>query len=991
MRPIRYTISAFIFLILTQAGIHCYGQLGISFNLKKPKEYDDRVLRSEKSDEKKFTLPRRFIQNTVTHYNYFFNANNKLNEVIERAKSSFIDDYSKLLPFYNYSLDVTARDNVQLDSIVYKSETGIALHDLRGDWVDNLYLLWGASYYLHKKFDSAYLMFQFINYAFAPKEKDGYYKTIGSNRDGSNAFSISTKEKTSLPKKVFSEPPSRNDAFIWQIRNFLAQDEFTEAASLIVTLKNDPNFPKRLQNDLEEVQAWWFYKQNMWDSAAPHLVNALSNATSQQERARWEYLAAQLYELSGNYDEAEKYYAKSIIHTTDPVLDVYARLNSIRVNKSGGENYIDKNIADLLKMARREKYDDYRDIIYYMAAQMRLQQNNVDAAYALLQKGARYASGNSRQRNKIFLQLGEMAFSKKLYRAAFNFYDSLNLNDTALHDVAQITKRKDMLGNLAMNIEVIERQDSLQKIASMPEGERKDLVKKLVKQIRKSQGLKDEGTSPVVSPFDQQNNTSLFANSADTKGDWYFYNSNIRNKGYADFISRWGKRPNADNWRRSSSLTGIVATGILKNNLDSSQATGASDKTGETEITFDALYDKLPLTPQKMNVSNDSVSAAMFNLGKIYANEIEDCAATIETFEELRTRFPKFAKMDEVLFHLYYCYKKNGETAKAEQIKKLMSNEFPKSNFTTIAVTGKNPESKEANPDATKAYEKIYDLFIEGNFAEAVAQKKIADSLYGKNYWTPQLLYIESVYYIKQRQDSVAKTILNSIITTFPGTPLADRAKTLIDVLRRRKQIEEELTNLVIKKPDAENNNNALSKITVPQKPISKNLTDSIKNYDKQVVTQPVIKPPFDSTTSKIIQQPVVQQPVATSYTFTPDAPHYVALILTKVDPIFAGEAKNAFFRYNRETYYNKTMATDLIDIDGENKLLLISPFKNSQEAIDYINQARPLTPTEIIPWLKGGKYSFSIITGKNLEVLKTSKDIENYKKFLNQNFPGKF
>ena len=46
-------------------------------------------------------------------------------------------------------------------------------------------------------------MFQFINYAFAEKEKDGYYKTIGSKMDGNNAFSISTKEKNSLPRRVF--------------------------------------------------------------------------------------------------------------------------------------------------------------------------------------------------------------------------------------------------------------------------------------------------------------------------------------------------------------------------------------------------------------------------------------------------------------------------------------------------------------------------------------------------------------------------------------------------------------------------------------------------------------------------------------------------------------------------------------------------------------------------------------------------------------------
>ena len=280
MRPNRYTFTAFLFFILCQANFQAYSQKGVLFDIKKPVEYEDRVLKSEKSDKGKFSLPKRFIQNTITHYNYYFNANNKLKEVLEKAKAAFVDDYSQLLPFYNYTLDATAQDSIQLDSITYKSSTGLALHDLRNDWADNLYLLWGASYYFQKKFDSAYLMLQFINYAFAPKEKDGYYSTIGSKMDGNSAYSISTKEKKGLPRKIFSEPPSRNEAFIWQIRNFLAQDQFAEAASLIVTLRNDPNFPKRLANDLHEVQAYWFYKQNMWDSASSHLVNALNNATN---------------------------------------------------------------------------------------------------------------------------------------------------------------------------------------------------------------------------------------------------------------------------------------------------------------------------------------------------------------------------------------------------------------------------------------------------------------------------------------------------------------------------------------------------------------------------------------------------------------------------------------------------------------------------------------------------------------------------------------
>lgn len=84
-------------------------------------------------------------------------------------------------------------------------------------------------------------------------------------------------------------------------------------------------------------------------------------------------------------------------------------------------------------------------------------------------------------------------------------------------------------------------------------------------------------------------------------------------------------------------------------------------------------------------------------------------------------------------------------------------------------------------------------------------------------------------------------------------------------------------------------------------------------------------------------------------------------------------------------------MQAELIDIDQDNRLLLISPFANSQEALDYVDQTRPKTATEIIPWLKGGKYGYTIITERNLELLKASKDIDKYSQFLNQHLPGKF
>ncbi|RZA04094.1 MAG: hypothetical protein EOP47_00010 [Sphingobacteriaceae bacterium] len=86
-------------------------------------------------------------------------------------------------------------------------------------------------------------------------------------------------------------------------------------------------------------------------------------------------------------------------------------------------------------------------------------------------------------------------------------------------------------------------------------------------------------------------------------------------------------------------------------------------------FSFDNLYNRLPLTPEKLKMSNDSIETALFTQGMIYIQELEDCATGVVTLEELRTRFPDAKKMDEVLFNLYFCYNKQGETAKADAIK----------------------------------------------------------------------------------------------------------------------------------------------------------------------------------------------------------------------------------------------------------------------------------------------------------------------------------
>ncbi len=77
-------------------------------------------------------------------------------------------------PFIITTLETTAKDKRNLDSVIDKINSAILLHDLRNSWNDNLYMLMGRAYFYKNNLDSAHILFQFVNYAYAPRDADGY-------------------------------------------------------------------------------------------------------------------------------------------------------------------------------------------------------------------------------------------------------------------------------------------------------------------------------------------------------------------------------------------------------------------------------------------------------------------------------------------------------------------------------------------------------------------------------------------------------------------------------------------------------------------------------------------------------------------------------------------------------------------------------------------------------------------------------------------------
>lgn len=1004
--------------------------LNLLDSAKRSDKFAERKLGSEKMAEKKFNLYRRVVQNNFTHFNYVYNAKNKISMVLERAKAAQQDDYAKLIAYYPYTLENTAMQKSELDSVILKATAGILLHDLRNDWIDDMYLLLGKAYFFKKDFDTAAATFQFINYNLFPRKKneDGNRVVGTSDAASGSTISIANKEKRNILQKLTAQPPSRNDALVWMARTLIEQNELGDAAGLIHTLQNDPNLPKRLLDDLNDLNGYWFYKQGIYDSAATYLEKGLTSAETKQDLARSEFLLAQLYELNKQFDKASEYYNNASIHTTDALMDIHAQMNNAKMKKGNNEKDLDEGIANLVKLSKKDKFEMYRNVLFFSAGQLAMEKPDTNMAVGLYKKSLLFNENNIIYKNKALLQLAEIAYNRKEYKDAASRYDSLQSGDSTLKkdQLDFIQDRRAALSKIVEKITVIEREDSLQRVAGMETLAREAFVKKISKKLRKERGLKEDdnnysGGSDIIS-FDKDKDQprDLFGGNEKSGSEWYFYNASTKAKGFSDFKRRWGQRTNTDNWRRKSAAAAAGAPGrtptdnvgmignMNPDDIDTPVPTPGSDKKAGTlsknnnnakgkssknpgvttdadeqaeDLSYEGLMANLPLTAEKLLRSNTLIADNIYELGVLFQQDLEEYGEAVSTYKESLRRFPDSLYDGELFSNLSFCYSKLGMADSAEYYKKMVNQRYAGSKAAKMLSQVNAAKTGTKNPEATKRYESIYNLFIEGKFDEALAEKRTADSLYGNSYWTPQLLYIQAVYHVKQKDDSMAIQVLNNIINLYPKSPLKARAERMVDVLGRRKEIEAYLTNLKITRASDDS-----TLVVNDRKPMQRNDSNLIVSPKSLPDSIKITRPNEQGVKrdSLVKSGPVVSGP----YTFNAAAAHNVIMLFDKVDVTYINESKNAMARYASDNFRDTQLSVSKDTVSKDYSLLVFSSFPNADAALLFLTKVRKAAPEEI-SWLPANKYSFMLIDDENLQRLKTSKDIAGYKLLLTKQYPG--
>jgi hypothetical protein len=927
----------------------------------------------------KYTLGRRAYQNTVSQFNFLFNAEEELNGNILKARNEYVDDYTTLISFYDYDLSTIAKNSI--DSIIYRCNANIVLHDLRSNWVDDAYLLLAKAYLFHKDFDTAGSILQFINYSFDDKE-DGMDLPIGSNlRNTKGKFSIATAENN----RFFENLNVRNESMIWQARNYIEKEEWNQGISLLQLLEADAIFPKRLHPFLNEQLAYGYYQMEMYDKAAAALEKGIDNAPDDAAKTRWYYLIGQLWQKADSWDKAYPWFKKANQNAVNPIISVYAKISMISYDAKNANNAWEELAYSLEKMTKRDKYKTYADIIYFEMAKLAIQNNAYTKANDWLIQSIKKNKTNLRQKQKAFELLGDINYSNNHHSIATLAYDSLNTVLKTNPNYETIQARKKWLSTISANEKMIEAQDTLQYIYQLNPSNQEayfDLWQKRTK--IKNESLKDIFLDKIPSTnysieIPTRNNLSSFDNNSN---NFYFDNKAVIVQGKQNFTQKWGQRPNVDSWRRkvslmntssSLSIQDASSTGFQNNTTkDSFQKTSLSkDEKGDEKLDKKGNgYEMITDGSSYMKSKQDWNKAALTNAQKILL-ELNDFEKAYPLYLKVISNNIDTTITERAMLDLASHYLHENLNEKSDSIIRLVENRFPKGFYVTRKKESSLKQKKEA--DVLNNYKEAYFLSQIGNWESLAALSNQLNADLRRTKWYTPFKFIQVKMYAQQRMDSSAIVLLDSIILQNTNEKIRDRAKNIQEELKNRKQTESYLTNLNLSKEILDTSTllytAAISKSSKKEPLLNKdnpNVKDTNTNATKQIAAVPIIAPLL----------------------FTNDSSeqYYIAFATQKVSAAFVKEMQTAFSYLNNDEFIKQKLNVTYIQFNEHSYIVWIGPFVNNLDAKTYINKVKPRLSTEIISFVPSKQYEIYLLSKSNILLIKDEADLKQYQQYMFKN-----
>jgi Tetratricopeptide repeat. len=870
---------------------------------------------------KKNTLVSRNYHDLTAYYNYYFNGNQSFENGVIKSEKNFPLNYTDLLPVFTFNNQQMAGAIAgDMDRAIKKATGLVARHSITVKPKPQK----GA---MNKKERAFYNQNEFCSWV------PDAYLLMGK----ANVYSMDYNKALQTFNYMLTEYPyseSLYEAKVWMARIDAQTGSYEEGIEMLRSLDANKKFPAKLRPDLYLSYADINIKRKAYTDAIPYLEKALQSHWKKNRRVRLTYLLGQLYEKVGNTDKSIESYRKVIKMNPQYETSFNAQIKIATLYQAGQHGKDLRKV--LLKLAKDEKNRDYLDLVYYALGKINLAEKDKPEAMKNFALSVSKSVSNNFQKGLSSITLADLYFEKPDYIKAQAYYDTaVTALDNTYPDYEQLKLKTDNLTNLVKNLNVIAREDSLQRIAKMSVADRNSMIEALIKKTQEEETAKreeEENQRYSASLYQQQQATQNLA-SQQQGTNWYFYNTATLGIGASEFQMLWGKRKLEDNWRRKnkgmSSLNS--ATGIEKE-TDEEDATKASDNAKKqlSKNSKEYYMADLPMTDSLMNASTKRIETALLKSGAVYQNQMKDYQSAIKTYEEFVMRFPASQELVSVYFNLYQLSLSINDEVKSKKYRDLIVNRFPNSPF-AMAITSPDYVKKlqEKQNEEENGYKQLYTSYKEGKFAEAMQQATTAIAKYPDSGLQAKYHLILAICQGSDKNLAAYRNALAEVTKKFPTTEEAAKAKEMIANLNNIELKLAQNTGIT------ENNKPEVT----PEKP-------SV-NY-------------IDSDTEQ----------------------YFVAVVSNKLD---LNRIKFNIVSFNLDSYLNLNLNVSSTQLNQSFNVILVETLKDKATSMDYFKNIgeAPATFLNAPP----EECVFFVISKQNYAQFIADKGIQNYMAFFRQHY----
>jgi len=596
----------------------------------------------------------------------------------------------------------------------------------------------------------------------------------------------------SKPESYFMKHrPAYQEGILWLARTYIERENFSNADRLIEQLDQNSGTFEDIRQQLAVVQAYYYMKRKDYESVIPALENAISLSKSRKDKARYTFIIAQLYQQADQGDAAYATYEKALKYGPNYDMAFNARLKLAENAWLNGKGTAEQAVKNLEKMLKDIKNTDFKDQIYFAIADIALKQDDRKTAIDNLRLSLNNSTKNKFQKAESYLLLAQLYFEVEDFVNAKLYYDStvqvLPKTDERFTDVNRLN---DNLTEIANNLRSIHLQDSLLLIYKMTKDEKRELAFQIqkereeakIKAAAKTAARKGGGTKAVAAGLRPTSvggrpGRTPTATRVANKSSFFAYDDRGVKRGQREFQRAWGGRPLEDNWRRSNQKS--------FDNLGSEIETTTAAAVALTDEEIDKILKNVPKTEKDVEAANRIVEAALFALGNLYRDRLENNQKAIESLEELLKRYPGTQFQLDAYYYLYLAHSDLGHTKEAKFYFDKIIREYPN---TTYAKVLQDPSYlKQILDDRAKLnqfYDETYAAFQKGQYQVAFNRIQQVTKQFGaKNSLQPRFALLSAMCLgnLKGRPEYVEA--LKGVVGKYPGTPEQIRAKEILRLL----------------------------------------------------------------------------------------------------------------------------------------------------------------------------------------------------------------